>query len=254
MSSHETSTPSELDLSERGAPRDGQPQLLNQRLFMQLLAFDTADAAGPGAAVERLANALAATSLGAVIYDDVQVPTGIGLLTWTDNPNTLVDELRPVLAEAIVGQGLVQRTELTMLGRTYSTGYEDDLEFWMLRRPEETVTNPDWRWAVWYPLRRTGAFERLEGREKGAILREHAVIGRTYGTADLAHDVRLACHGLDSADNEFVVGLVGRELHPLSHVVQSMRSTRQTSEYIAQMGPFFVGRVAWAKRSGRRTA
>ena len=59
-----------------------------------------------------------------------------------------------------------------------------------------------------------------------------------------AHDVRLACHGIDAADNEFVIGLVGGTLHPLSHLVQAMRKTRQTSEFIAQMGPFFVGHVA----------
>jgi len=76
-------------------------------------------------------------------------------------------------------------------------------------------------------------------------LREHGTIGRAYGAQDLAHDVRLACHGLDAHDNEFVIGLVGKELHPLSHIVQSMRKTRQTSEFINQMGPFFVGRVAW---------
>jgi chlorite dismutase len=55
--------------------------------------------------------------------------------------------------------------------------------------------------------------------------------------------VRLACHGLDANDNEFVIGLIGKDLYPLSHVVQSMRSTRQTAEFIAQMGPFFVGRA-----------
>jgi chlorite dismutase len=76
-------------------------------------------------------------------------------------------------------------------------------------------------------------------------LREHATIGRAYGEQDLAHDVRLACHGLDARDNEFVIGLVGKALHPLSHIVQTMRKTRQTSEFINQMGPFFVGRVAW---------
>jgi len=38
-----------------------------------------------------------------------------------------------------------------------------------------------------------------------------------------------------------VIGLVGRDLHPLSHLVQAMRKTRQTSEFIAKMGPFFVG-------------
>ena len=40
-----------------------------------------------------------------------------------------------------------------------------------------------------------------------------------------------------------MIGLVGHTLHPLSHLVQAMRKTRQTSEFIAHMGPFFVGRV-----------
>ena len=30
---------------------------------------------------------------------------------------------------------------------------------------------------MWYPLRRSGAFELLPGREKGEILREHATTG-----------------------------------------------------------------------------
>jgi chlorite dismutase len=104
--------------------------------------------------------------------------------------------------------------------------------------------NTELPWHVWYPLRRTGAFAKLEPQEQGAILREHATIGMAYGQAELAHDIRLACHGLDADDNEFVIGLVGRELHPLSHLVQTMRKTKQTSEFIAKMGPFFVGLVA----------
>jgi len=137
----------------------------------------------------------------------------------------------------------VLRPELTMIGRTYSSGYEQDLEFWLIDRPQQTVLNPDWDWAVWYPLRRSGAFEQLAGKEKGSILREHATIGRAYGAQDLAHDVRLACHGLDANDNEFVIGLIGSNLHRLSHVVQAMRGTVQTAQYIQQMGPFFVGRA-----------
>ena len=62
-----------------------------------------------------------------------------------------------------------------------------------------------------------------------SILREHGGIGRLYGEQDLAHDIRLACHGIDTNDNEFVIGLTGKELHPLSHLVQTMRKTRQTS-------------------------
>jgi chlorite dismutase len=130
-----------------------------------------------------------------------------------------------------------------MLGRTYATGHEPDLEHALLRRAVENVLREDHRWHVWYPLRRSGEFARLEPHEQGQILREHAQIGMAYGAQEFAHDVRLACHGLDAGDNEFVIGLVGRELHPLSHLVQAMRKTRQTSEFIAKMGPFFVGYV-----------
>jgi hypothetical protein len=39
------------------------------------------------------------------------------------------------------------------------------------------------------------------------MMREHAQIGMAYGQQELAHDVRLACHGLDAEDNEFVIGV-----------------------------------------------
>ena len=32
---------------------------------------------------------------------------------------------------------------------------------------------------------------------------------------------------------------------PLSHIVQSMRKTQQTSLYLEHLGPFFVGRAVW---------
>ena len=38
----------------------------------------------------------------------------------------------------------------------------------------------------------------------------------SFGAGDLAHDIRLACHGLDKDDNDFVIGLIGKELYPLS--------------------------------------
>ena len=43
----------------------------------------------------------------------------------------------------------------------------------------------------------------------------------------------------------FVIGLLGRELHPLSVIVQRMRKTKQTSLHLDRLGPFFVGRAAW---------
>jgi chlorite dismutase len=66
-----------------------------------------------------------------------------------------------------------------------------------------------------------------------------------YGAADFAHDVRLACFGLDRDDNDFVIGLIGKELYPLSSLVQAMRKTQQTAMYLDRLGPFFVGRAIW---------
>jgi len=152
-----------------------------------------------------------------------------------------VTRVRPLFSTLLARAEV--RQDWTMLGRTYATGHEPDLLDSLLARPVRNALNPALPWHVWYPLRRSGAFSRLEPQSASEILREHAVIGHAYGQQDLAHDIRLACHGLDAKDNEFVLGLVSRELHPLSHLVQAMRKTKQTSEYIEQMGPFFVGYV-----------
>ena len=82
---------------------------------------------------------------------------------------------------------------------------------------------------------------------------EHGGVGMAFGRAGLGYDIRLACHGLDRDDNDFVVGLLGPELHPLSIIVQRMRKTKQTSLHLERLGPFFVGRVAWqSSRCERR--
>ena len=132
-----------------------------------------------------------------------------------------------------------------MLGRTYSMGWEADLEEALITRPRSRLCSPELRWAIWYPLRRAGAFEELPEKEQRAVLAEHGGVGQTFGKAGVAHDIRLACHGLSKDDNDFVIGILGAELHPLSAVVQRMRKTRQTSRYLARLGPFFVGRVLW---------
>ena len=223
-----------VDLRERGA---GQ-QVSDRRLFMQLHVWTgCADGKPLAIAIER-------SRIEAVLYHDVNDPAGVGLLTLHEDPAFFVTHLREVLRTEPFA-GLRHRPELTMLGRTYASGFEPDLTDWLLARPRRTVLNPSWPWAIWYPLRRSGSFARLGPQEQGAILREHGTQGRAYGDADLAHDVRLACHGLDTNDNDFVIGLVGRELHPLSHLVQAMRKTAQTSQYLQSLGPFFVGHVLW---------
>ena len=94
-------------------------------------------------------------------------------------------------------------------------------------------------------MRRAGSFEQLSAQEQNVILAEHGGIGRSFGRAHLGYDVRLACHGLDKNDNDFVVGLIGPELYPLSIIVQRMRKTKQTSLHLERLGPFFIGKVVW---------
>ncbi len=237
----------EVDISEHGAPRDGKPQILDRRVFFQLLVFQTPAGRDPADVTATLGKRFAERNVSVVLYDDANDPRGVGVLTFGEDPSLFVNAVRPILAQADLG--LTLRPEFSMLGRTYSTGFEQDLAFWLLERPVNTVFDESCPWHMWYPLRRTGEFARLEPKEQGAILREHGTIGRAYGAKNLAHDIRLACHGLDANDNEFVIGLIGPELYPLSHVVQSMRKTRQTAEFISQMGPFFVGRVAFRHRA-----
>jgi chlorite dismutase len=223
-----------VDVQEHGANQ----QTLNKRLFMQLQVFGDCHEA------HVLAHALQSNAIEGVLYRDLNDPRGVGLLTMSEDPAFFVTQLREFLNAEPFRQ-LSQKPEFTMIGRTYSSGYEPDLEDWLLQKPKRTSCNPEWPWAIWYPLRRSGAFARLAPQEQSGILSEHATIGRAYGEADLAHDIRLACHGLDTHDNDFLIGLVGRELHPLSHIVQTMRRTKQTSEFIQTLGPFFVGHALW---------
>jgi hypothetical protein len=225
-----------IDVNEYGGKKDGVRQSMNRRLFLQLLVYQTSS---PSEDTDAMAGRLRKSGVPSVIYADTMDPESIGVLTWSEDPTHFVRNVRP----HVRSPGLHIRRDYGMFGRTYATGHEPDLEHALLRRCIENVTNEAWPWHVWYPLRRTGEFAALDPHEQSQILREHAHIGMAYGAQELAHDIRLACHGIDAGDNEFVIGLVGPELHPLSHLVQAMRKTRQTSEYIAKMGPFFVGYV-----------
>ena len=238
----EEETLDDADVAEHGRTAEGEATSLDRRLYMQLHAF------GGASETEKLSSALEAVGVESVLYEDVNDPTGVALLTLTENPDTFVSELRKFLQAPPFAE-LEPKPEMTMLGRTYAIGYEEDLEETLVERPRRRVFDPDLRWAIWYPLRRSGSFERLSRKEQNAILMEHGGVGMAFGRAGLGYDIRLACHGLDRSDNDFVVGLLGPELHPLSIIVQRMRKTRQTSLHLERLGPFFVGRVAWQSRS-----
>lgn len=226
------------DLSEKGGAKDGVPQRSDDRLFMQLLAFG----ACPDAAA--VARHLEQSGVEGVIYEDANDPRGIAVLSLTRSPEAFVERVRPALNSGPCA-ALTLKPDYTMLGRTYSIGYEPDLKDTLIDRPRRTVLNADWRWGIWYPLRRSGRFAQLSDQEQRTILSEHGAIGMAFGAGDYAHDIRLACHGLDRDDNDFVIGLIGKDLFPLSAVVQSMRKTQQTSLYLDRLGPFFVGRAIW---------
>ena len=226
------------DIAEKGGVKDGVRQSLDRRLFMQLLAFG--NCCDTGALIE----ALKKSGIASVLYADVNDPKGVGLLTMSEDPGFFANELRSVLGGKEFSS-LELKSEYTMLGRTYSLGHEENLEDWLINRSPRVVGNPAWQWAVWYPLKRSGAFARLSPKEQGEILMEHGVIGRAFGKADLGHDIRLSSFGLDKNDNDFVIGLIGKELFPLSALVQTMRKTVQTSTYIDRMGPFFIGKAVY---------
>lgn len=229
-----------LDLSERGKAEDGSETRLDRRLFVQLLAFT--DCLDPQPLIEALEDA----GVAGVLYANVHDPRGVAVLAFSEDPDLFLTTWRPLLT-APPFVDLTPQPHLAMLGRTYSIGYEKDLEETLVGRPVRTMTNPEWPWAVWYPLRRKGTFEQASAEEQRTMLMEHGGIGRAYGRGDHAHDVRLACHGLDANDNDFIAGLVGKTLYPLSAVVQHMRKTKQTAGHMEKMGPFFVGKALWQR-------
>ena len=221
-------------MAERGAGGE----LSDRRLYMQLLAFT-----GCRETTHVVADAQTA-DLGVVVYEDLLDPHGVALLTFSTEPGDFLKHTRRLVQRGPLAD-LTPRPELTMLGRSYSLGYEPDLHESLIERPTRTALNPDWPWAVWYPLRRGGAFEQLPRDRQMDILKEHGTLGMSFGRNDLAHDIRLACHGLSTDDNDFIIGLVGKDLTPLSKLVQTMRSTTQTSQYLERLGPFFVGRAVY---------
>ncbi len=233
-----------LDLSEQARTAAGQILRLDRRLFMQLYAFGRCR--DPHALVESLRQ----QPFGSVLYLDVNDPQGVALLTFSEDADFFVTGLRAYLNQPPFVD-LDPKPEYTMFGRTYALGNEDDLERALIIRPREKVCHANWPWAIWYPLRRAGSFEQLSPQEQRVILMEHGGIGHAYGRAGYGTDIRLACHGLDKHDNDFVVALLGPQLYPLSSLVQRMRKTQQTSRYLQRLGPFFVGKAIWQNKGVR---
>lgn len=228
----------ELDISEKGIGKDGTPIYLNRRLFIQFLAF------GNCRDTEEVTKRLKESDIEGALYLDINDPYGIGIVNMSEDPDFFIGYLRSFLNQPPF-TNLTLKSEYTMFGRTYSFGYENDLEEALIKEPRRRILDKEWPWAIWYPLQRVKGFETLPEEEQRAILGEHGRIGFKYGRAGYARDIRLACFGLDKNDNDFVIGLLGKELYPLSSVVQAMRKTKQTSKYLSRLGPFFIGKAIW---------
>lgn len=230
--------PVEPDVLEHGKTPEGGDLTSDRRISMQLLPFTGCRDPEP------LIAFLREQGWDSVLYQDAADPWGVGLLLMDTDPSVFTDTFYPALRTSPFSS-LTPRDNGTLFARAYSIGYEQDLESTLVTRPRSRALNPDYAWAVWYPLRRTGEFAKLPRREKMKILGEHGTIGRAWGEAGYAHDIRLACFGMDREDNDFVVALVGPELLPLSKIVEVMRGTVQTSTYIEKLGPFFVGKALY---------
>ena len=229
--------PAPLDLAEKGR-RNGQEISLDRRLFMKFTAFGRCF--DPHAAIK----ALAEDGVEGALYVDANDPQGIGIMVASEDPEYFVGPLRALFSHRPFAD-LVHKADFDMLGRTYSIGYEPDLEDTLLQRPRQKLLDPRHQWVVWYPLQRAKKFQTLPADHQRRILAEHGTLAHRYGAGGNAADVRLACHGLDKNDNDFIIGLLGPKLHPLSAIVQEMRKTEQTSQYLDSLGPFFVGKTAW---------
>lgn len=233
-----TETIEPLDILEKGRGADGKVVTSDRRLFMQLLAFG--NCLDPAPFIDALTHA----NVDGVLYEDVNDPRGVALLVMSEDPDYFVTDIRRLLNRPPFSE-LTPKPEYTMMGRSYAQGYEPDLVDALITRPRSRAHDPNLPWVIWYPLRRSGSFEQLSADEQRVILLEHSGIGRAFGRAGLGHDIRLACHGLDKNDNDFVIALLGPTLYPLSVIVQRMRKTKQTSLHLEHLGPFFIGKVVW---------
>src|SRR5436305_14615148 len=81
--------PEPPDIFEKGGMKDGKPQRLNQRPYMQFLAFGGSTSSGA------LTTAITNAGIAGVLYADVNDPRGVGLLTFSEDPGLILYRVRP---------------------------------------------------------------------------------------------------------------------------------------------------------------
>lgn len=227
------------ELREVGAvTASGDRQFMSKRLYMQLRVLDLATNQTVAEFAQLLKAAMAARPY--VLYREALTSNGVGLLTWSEDPSFFVNDLNGVLES--LKNLFVERVGWTMFGKTYSNGHEKDLDEFLFKKPIRAAQNEKWDWAIWYPLKRRGPFYIQPAADQCRMLLAHAGIGKSFADVGAAHDIRLKCFGIDPLDNEYVIGLCGDDVHNLSRVVEEMRKTQHTAEFLERLGPFFVGK------------
>ncbi|HEX6790922.1 MAG TPA: hypothetical protein VF247_06405, partial [Candidatus Krumholzibacteria bacterium] len=81
-----------IDILEHGRSEAGETLSRDRRLFMQMLAFGDCMDTRP------LVDALATAQIRGVLYEDINDPRGVALLTVSEDPAYFIDDLRPFLA------------------------------------------------------------------------------------------------------------------------------------------------------------
>ena len=235
------------ELREVGAPNGEERQYMSKRLYMQLRVLDI-DMKQISKSFDDFVETVKKlfAKIPCVLYKDSSSSNSIGLLVWSEDPSLFTDEVSRALTHSSIAGKFSERPGWTMFGKTYSNGHEKDLNEYLFKKPIRTVMHDNWEWALWYPLRRRGPFYIQPPADQCRMLLHHAAIGKAFSDVGAAHDVRLKCFGMDALDNEYVVGIIGDDLHGLSRVVEEMRKTRHTAEFLESLGPFFVGKKIWS--------
>ena len=148
----------QFPLGETGRDEQGLPRVAHFRLFVQVQAFsECADIDPVQSAMEERASS--DPEFEAVLYQDLNDPRGFAIATAHRDENFFITSMREFLQGGAF-RGLTPKPEFAMFGRTYSIGYETDLDEVLLHRPRRRMFDPEMPWAIWYPLRRSGSFAR----------------------------------------------------------------------------------------------
>ena len=105
------------------------------------------------------------SGLAAAVYVNLNDPRGVGVVAMDEDPAVFAGPFRDLLTTTPFDR-LIPVPDFTMMGRTYAQGREPDLADFLLHRVPRNVLNTDYPWALWYPLRRTGAYNRLSRAEQ----------------------------------------------------------------------------------------